>query len=99
MSQTATPHTEATVEVTITYLPAPKPFHRAFTEDTTLAVVRGDAMQFFNVADYTDRDVHEFQLDSEGNRVDYSLTLAQFLGGHRKGLHLDLVEQVRAGGV
>ncbi len=99
MSQTATPHTQATVEVTVTYLPAEKPFHRSFPEDTTLAVVRSDAMQFFNVADYTDRDVHEFQLDSEGNRVDYNLTLAQFLGEHRKGHHPDLAEQDGAGGV
>ena len=99
MSQTAKPHTEKTVEVTVTYLPAEKPFHRAFPEDTTLAVVRTEAMQFFGVADFTDRDRHEFQLDADGNRVDYNQTLAQFLGEHRKGLHVDLVEQVTAGGV
>ncbi len=56
-------------------------------------------MAFFNVADYTDRDRHEFHLEFEGNRVDYNLTLAQFLGEHRKGVHFDLVEQVTAGGV
>lgn len=99
MSQTATAHAEQSVEVTVSYLPAEKPFHRGFTEDTRLAVVRTEAMQFFGVADFTDRDRHEFQLDADGNRVDYNQTLAQFLGEHRKGLHLDLVEQVTAGGI
>lgn len=99
MSQTETPQTKTTVETTVTYLPAEKPFHRSFPDDTTLGVVRSDAMAFFGVADYTDRNRHEFQLEFEGNRVDYNLTLAQFLGEHRKAVHFDLVEQVTAGGL
>lgn len=97
MSQTAAPQT--IVETTVTYLPAEKPFHKGLPQGTTLGVVRTEAMAFFNVADYTDRDRHEFHLEFEGNRVDYNLTLAQFLGEHRMGVHFDLVEQVTAGGV
>jgi hypothetical protein len=97
LSQIATPQT--IVETTVGYLPADKPFHKGLPQETTLGVVRTEAMAFFNVADYTDRDRHEFHLEFEGNRVDYNLTLAQFLGEHRKGVHFDLVEQVTAGGV
>jgi hypothetical protein len=87
------------VETTVDYLPAQKPFHKAYARETTLEVVRNEAMSHFGVADYTDRDRHEFHLEFEGNRVDYSQTLAQLLGEHRKGVHLDLVEQVTAGDV
>ena len=90
---------ETTVETTVDYLPAQKPFHKRFAQETTLEVVRTEAMSHFGVADYTDRDRHEFHLEFEGDRVAYSQTLAQLLGDHRKGAHLDLVEQVTAGGV
>lgn len=89
---------EAVVETTVDYLPAQKPFHQGFAPTTTLQVVRDEAMRHFGVADYTDRDRHEFHLEFEGNRVDYSQTLAELLGEHRRGVHLDLVEQVTAGG-
>jgi hypothetical protein len=90
---------ETKVETTVDYLPAQKPFHKAYAQETTLEVVRTEAMSHFGVADFTDRDRHEFHLEFDGGRADYTQTLAQLLGEHRKGVHLDLVEQVTAGGV
>jgi hypothetical protein len=90
---------KTTVETTVDYLPATQPFHKPYPQATTLQVVRTEAMQHFGVSDHTDRDRHEFHLEFEGQRVDYSRTLAQLLGEHRKGVHLDLVEQVTAGAV
>jgi len=62
-------------------------------------------MSFFGVQNYTDRDVHEFHLEHKGQRVDYSQTVGALAKpddgedqGKRQRLHLDLVEQVTAGG-
>lgn len=96
MSKTTKPKT---TEVTVSYLPASHPFHKSYAPESTLELVRTEVMAHFGVQNHTDRDTHEFFLEHDGERItDYSQTLADFLGEHRKGLHLDLVEQVTAGG-
>jgi len=86
------------VEVTVDYLPAPKPFRKAYREQTVIETVRTDAMAFFGVRDSKDRDTHEFFLEFEGRRLTNMLeTLQQLLGPHRHEAHFSLVEQVIQG--
>jgi hypothetical protein len=107
MSQVETKHEDTTkaVKTTVDYLPATKPFKEDFEPQTTFATVRAEAMGFFEVADFNDRDRHEFHLEAGGQRVDYGQTLAAYLAAHGHGheeahkLDLTLVEQVTAGGV
>lgn len=111
MSQTESKPKVETVDTTVAYLPAPKPFRKHYPESTTLQVVRAEAMEHFGVKDYTDRDIHEFHLEFKGQRVDDSDTLGSLVEEkeHENGrhddegkeklehVHLDLVEQVTAG--
>jgi hypothetical protein len=86
------------VEVTVAYLPAPKPFHRKYGDETVIGVIRTDAMQFFGVHDHQDRDKHEFFLEFEGRRLaDMSETLEKLLGRHRREAHFNLIEQIMQG--
>jgi DNA gyrase/topoisomerase IV subunit B len=91
------------VKTTVDYLPATKHFKKDFEPQTTFQTVRAEAMAFFGVADFNDRDRHEFHLEAGGQRVDYGQTLAAYLTahGHEEAHKLDLalVEQVTAGGV
>ena len=86
------------VEVTVEYLPATKPFHRAYAETTTVGTVRTGAMAFFGVSDHRDRDTHQFFLEFNGRRLtDMAQTLQQLLGPHRRAAHFNLVEQITPG--
>jgi hypothetical protein len=88
------------VKATVSYLPATKPFRQEYAPDTPLQTVRSEAMAYFGVQDYTDRDQHQFFLEFEGNRVtDYALSLAALLDEKKKAIKLELVEQVTAGGL
>jgi hypothetical protein len=91
---------QRTIETTVGYLPAAKPFHERYPPDTEMEVIRVDAMAFFQVKNYEDRDKHEFFLEFEGVRItDYTQTLAALLRGeHHEKAHFELVEQVTAGG-
>jgi len=92
------PHVEADkVEVTVEYLPATQPYHQKYTEETGIETVRTQAMAFFGVQDYKDRDNHEFFLEFEKQRLPRdSRTLGQVLG-QRKGAKFNLIEQVTQG--
>jgi hypothetical protein len=86
------------VAVTVSYLPAPRPYHHSFEGQTTVGTVRTDAMTFFGVRDYKDRDTHEFFLEFEGLRLtNLAETLDQLLGPHRREAHFNLIEQVTQG--
>jgi hypothetical protein len=86
------------VAVTVSYLPAPSPFHRKYEEETAVGIVRTDAMAFFGVRDYKDRDTHQFFLEFEGRRLtNLAETLEQLLGPHRREAHFNLIEQVTQG--
>lgn len=106
MSQIETTKSKMDVITRVSYLPAAQPFKKDYPKETTLATVRVEAMSFFGVQDYTDRDVHEFHLEHDGHRVDYAKTVGSLKHGDshdkskpkRKRVRLDLVEQVRAGG-
>ncbi len=107
MSHVETKQEEKTkrIKTIVDYLPATKPFKKDFTPETTFQTVRTEAMAFFEVADFNDRDVHQFHLEAGGQRVDYSQTLGAYLPAYGHGheeahkLDLTLVEQVTAGGV
>ena len=86
------------VTVTVSYLPAPSPFHHRYGDETALGTVRTDAMAFFGVRDYRDRDIHEFFLEFEGRRLtDLGETLERLIGPHRREAHFNLIEQVTQG--
>jgi hypothetical protein len=89
---------EQEVHVTVNYLPAPQPFHRAYAGTTTLGTVRTDAMNFFGVQDRTDRNRYEYFLEFEGRRLtNLSETLDTLLGPHRRGAEFHLIEQITPG--
>jgi hypothetical protein len=111
MSQIEKTKSKTDVDTRVAYLPAPEPFTKDYPPETTLATVRVEAMSYFGVQDYNDRDRHEFQLEHDGQRVDYSQTVAALADSSKKHhgedddkdkkhkkLRLDLVEQVTAGG-
>ena len=86
------------VEVTVSYLPAPKPFHHVYGESTVIGTIRLDAMQFFGVSDHQDRDKHEFFVEFRGRRLtDMTQTLEGLLGPNREGAHFNLIEQITQG--
>jgi hypothetical protein len=86
------------VEVAVSYLPSPNRFQRKYADETTVGIIRTDAMAFFGVQDHKDRDVHEFFLEFEGRRLtNMGETLEQLLGPHRREAHFNLVEQVTQG--
>ena len=86
------------VKTTVGYLPAARPFKKDYESDTSLSVVRAEAMAFFEIADYTDRDQHFFHLHFEGQRVeDLGRTVGDLVGERGKRLELEIVEQVVAG--
>jgi hypothetical protein len=85
------------VEITVDYLPASKPFHHEYPGATTFSTVRGDAMSFFQVSDFKDRDNHQFFLEFNHQRLSANgETLMQLLG-HREGAKFNLVEQITPG--
>jgi hypothetical protein len=86
------------VKVTVAYLPAPKPFHHSYEDETTIGTIRTESMAFFGVSNHKDRDTHEFFLEFEGRRLsDLGETLEKLLGPHRREAHFNLVEQVTQG--
>ncbi len=88
----------AVIEVKVEYLPAPAPFVREYDEKTTVGTVRMDAMSFFGVKDYQDRNIHKFFLEFDGRLLENtSQTLEQLLGPHRRSAHFNLIEQVTQG--
>lgn len=97
-SQASLSEVVASVEVTVEYLPAPKPFHKEYADSTTIGTIRTDAIAFFGVSDHRGRDTHQFFLEFNGKRLaDMAQTLEQLLGPHRKGAHFNLVEQITPG--
>ena len=89
---------EKVVAITVSYLPAPSPFHRKYEDKATVGIVRTDAMDFFGVRDHKDRDTHEFFLEFEGRRLtNLTETLEQLLGPRRREAHFNLIEQVTQG--
>ena len=91
---------EKTVKLTVSYLPAPEAFEERYELDALMSAVRTDAMAYFGVQNYTDRDQHEFFLELDGTRItDYSVTLGSLVDDKPKKVEFDLVEQVTAGGV
>jgi len=90
------PHED--VHVTVDYLPATKPFGRAYPATTMVETVRTDAMAFFGVRDRQERDTYQYFLELSGSRVtNTQQTLEQLLGPHRRGAHFNLVEQITPG--
>lgn len=86
------------VQVTVGYLPATEPFHKAYGPEETLSTVRAEAMAYFEIADYNDRDQHTFHLHFSDQKIeDLGQRVGDLVGEHRKGLHLEIVEQVIAG--
>jgi len=90
------PHEDA--HVTVDYLPATKPFGRAYPVTTMVETVRTDAMAFFGVRDRQERDTYRYFLEFSGSRLTNTQeTLEQLLGPHRRGAHFNLVEQITPG--
>jgi hypothetical protein len=86
------------IHVTVDYLPATKPFERAYPGTTTVETVRTDAMAFFGVRDRQERDTYRYFLELGGSRLtNTQQTLEQLLGPHRRGAHFNLVEQITPG--
>jgi hypothetical protein len=93
----ATPQ-KVPVDVQVHYLPATQVFRKDYDDETLVATVRTDAMAFFGVQDHTDRDMHEFFLEFEGQRItNTSETLEQLFGRDRRQAKFNLVEQITAG--
>jgi len=90
---------QKTIETKVGYLPAPKPFHHRYSSDTLMEAIREQAMAHFGVENHTDRNVHEFFLEFEGQRItNYGQTLEAVIGGkHHEKADFELVEQVTNG--
>ncbi len=87
------------IEVKVDYLPAPAPFVRKYRDETVIETIRTDAMTFFGVKDFQDRNIHKFFLEFEGRVLENtSQTLEHLLGPHRRSAHFNLIEQVTQGG-
>ena len=87
------------VEVSVDYLPSPKQVHQTYKDATVIETVRTDAMNFFGVKDFQDRNTHKFFLEFEGRVLENTgETLEQLLGPHRRGAHFNLIERVIQGG-
>lgn len=86
------------IEVKVDYLPAPSPFVREYGDETVVETIRTDAMNFFGVKDYQDRNTHKFFLEFEGRVLEnIGETLEQLLGPHRRSAHFNLIERVTQG--
>lgn len=86
------------IEVKVDYLPAPLPFVRKFRDETVIETIRTDAMTFFGVKDFQDRNIHKFFLEFEGRILENtSQTLEQLLGPHRRKADFNLIERVTQG--
>ena len=87
------------VEVSVDYLPSPNQFHQKYQDKTVIETVRIDAMNFFGVKDFQDRNIHKFFLEFEGRVIENtSETLEQLLGPHRSSARFNLIERVTQGG-
>jgi hypothetical protein len=87
------------VRVSADYLPSPKEFHHNYQDETVVETVRIDAMTFFGVKDFQDRNIHKFFLEFESRVLENtSQTLEQLLGRHRRSAHFNLIERVTQGG-
>jgi hypothetical protein len=88
---------EAPVRTEVSYLPATERFRAEYDGETLLATIRSQAMTFFQVSDHKDRDVHEFFLEFEGQRItDLGQTL-EHLVHERRHATFNLVEQITQG--
>jgi len=88
------------VEVSVDYLPSPNQFHQGYKDETVIETIRVDAMNFFGVKDFQDRNTHKFFLEFEGRVLENSSqTLEQLLGPHRRSAHFNLIERVTQGGL
>ena len=86
------------IEVKVDYLPAPAPFARKYLDESVIETIRTDAMTFFGVKDFQDRNVHKFFLEFEGRVLENtSETLEHLLGPHRRSAHFNLIERVTQG--
>jgi len=86
------------MEVKVDYLPAPAPFVRKYSDESVIETIRTDAMNFFGVKDFQDRNIHKFFLEFEGRVLENtSQTLEQLLGPHRRSAHFNLIERVTQG--
>lgn len=91
-------HRTNEIRISVEYLPATKPFHHEYSPQTTIGTVQTDAMSFFGVRDYQDRDTHRFFLEFHHHRLtNPSETLHQLLGEKREA-EFHLVEQITPGG-
>jgi len=89
---------EVPVKTEVGYLPATQDFRQEYDDETQLSTVRAQAMTFFGVSDHKDRDVHEFFLEFEGQRVtNLNQTLEQLMGRDRPHAKFNLVEQITPG--
>jgi hypothetical protein len=88
------------IEVKVDYLPAPAPFVRKYSDEIVVETIRTDAMTYFGVKDFQDRNIHKFFLEFEGRVLENtSQTLEQLLGPHRRSAHFNLIERVTQGGL
>ena len=86
------------VEVSVDYLPSPNQFRQSYKDETLIEMVRTDAMTFFGVKDFQDRNIHKFFLEFEGRVLENtSQSLEQLLGPHRRSAHFNLIERVTQG--
>jgi len=86
------------IEVSVDYLPSPNQFHQKYKDETAIETVRTDAMTFWRVKDFQDRNIHKFFLEFEGRILeDASETLEHLLGPHRRSAHFNLIERVTQG--
>jgi hypothetical protein len=94
------PVDQEVVEVKVDYLPSPAKFVRKYRDETVIETIRTDAMTFFGVKDFQDRNIHKFFLEFEGHVLENtSQTLDQLLGPHRRSAHFNLIERVTQGGI
>ncbi len=86
------------VEVSVDYLPSPNQFRQRYKDETLIEPIRTDAMAFFGVKDFQDRNIHKFFLEFEGRVIENtSQTLEQLIGPHRHSAHFNLIERVTQG--
>jgi hypothetical protein len=88
------------IEVKVDYLPASAPFIRKYDDESVIETIRTDAMTFFGVKDFQDRNIHKFFLEFEGRVLeDTPQILKQLIGPHRRSAHFNLIERVTQGGI
>jgi hypothetical protein len=95
---TAAEQHEALVKTEVDYLPATAPFEHRYDDETQVGIVRGEAMVFFKVQDFNDRNQHRFFLEFEGRRLtDLGQTIEQVASRERKHVKFTLIEEITPG--